>query len=274
MNSIFNLKNNVLSNMKDLVGIDISHIPAAIITILICYIIYRILFDLLNQLLAKTKIDKHLCYIINTVIKVIVFFVFLVIISSTLGIDTTSLIAVFSLFGLAISLSIQNLMSNVAHAISILINKPYKNGDYIKINDYEGNVEEITLFNTKILTINNEMIYIPNTIMGSNTIINYTQMPNRRIELFIDTSYDDNIDTVKKVLRQIIDENPLTNKDKDIFIEVYEYATSSIRYIIRVYCNTKDYVKCKFSIISNIKKKFDENNITIPFQTINIQNAQ
>ena len=274
MNSIFDLKNNVLSNMKDLVGIDISHIPAAIITILICYIIYRILFDLLNQLLAKTKIDKHLCYIINTVIKVIVFFVFIVIISSTLGIDTTSLIAVFSLFGLAISLSIQNLMSNVAHAISILINKPYKNGDYIKINDYEGNVEEITLFNTKILTTNNEMIYIPNTIMGSNTIINYTQMPNRRIELFIDTSYDDNIDTVKKILRQVIDENPLTNKDKDIFIEVYEYATSSIRYIIRVYCSTKDYIKCKFSIISNIKKKFDENGITIPYQTINIYNMK
>ena len=274
MNSIFDLKNNVLSNMKDLVGIDISHIPAAIITILICYIIYRILFDLLNQLLAKTKIDKHLCYIINTVIKVIVFFVFIVIISSTLGIDTTSLIAVFSLFGLAISLSIQNLMSNVAHAISILINKPYKNGDYIKINDYEGNVEEITLFNTKILTTNNEMIYIPNTIMGSNTIINYTQMPNRRIELFIDTSYDDNIDTVKKILRQVIDENPLTNKDKDIFIEVYEYATSSIRYIIRVYCNTKDYIKCKFSIISNIKKTFDENGITIPYQTINIYNMK
>lgn len=274
MNSIFDLKNNVLSNMKDLVGIDISHIPAAIITILICYIIYRILFDLLNQLLAKTKIDKHLCYIINTVIKVIVFFVFIVIISSTLGIDTTSLIAVFSLFGLAISLSIQNLMSNVAHAISILINKPYKNGDYIKINDYEGNVEEITLFNTKILTINNEMIYIPNTIMGSNTIINYTQMPNRRIELFIDTSYVDNIDIVKKILRQVIDENPLTNKDKDIFIEVYEYATSSIRYIIRVYCNTKDYIKCKFSIISNIKKKFDENGITIPYQTINIYNMK
>ena len=274
MNSIFDLKNNVLSNMKDLVGIDISHIPAAIITILICYIIYRILFDLLNQLLSKTKIDKHLCYIINTIIKVIVFFVFLVIISSTLGIDTTSLIAVFSLFGLAISLSIQNLMSNVAHAISILINKPYKNGDYIKINDYEGNVEEITLFNTKILTINNEMIYIPNTIMGSNTIINYTQMPNRRIELFIDTSYDDNIDIVKKILRQVIDENPLTNKDKDIFIEVYEYATSSIRYIIRVYCNTKDYIKCKFSIISNIKKKFDENGITIPYQTINIYNMK
>lgn len=274
MNSIFNLRNNVMNNMNNIVGIDISRIPTAIITIILFYIIYRILFDLLNKVLSKTKLDKHLGYIINTVIKIIVFFIFIVIISSELGIDTTSIIAVFSLFGLAISLSIQNLMSNVAHAISILINKPYKNGDYIKINDYEGNVEEITFFNTKILTINNEMIYIPNTIMGSNTIINYTQMPNRRIELFIDASYDDDIDKVKKLLKDVIYENQLTNKDKDIFIEVYEYAQSSIRYIIRVYCNTKDYVKCKFSIISNIKKKFDENSITIPFQTINIQNAQ
>ena len=274
MNSLLNYKNNILNNMTNLLGIDIGRIPSAIITLLICYIIYRVLFDLLNQVLAKTKLDKHLTYIINTVIKVIVFFIFLVIISSMLGIDTTSLIAVFSLFGLAISLSIQNLMSNVAHAISIMINKPYKNGDYIKINEYEGNVEEITLLNTKILTINNEMIYVPNTIMGSNTIVNYTHMPNRRIQLIVDASYNDDIDKVKKALRQVIDEEPLTRKDKDIFIEVYEYSTSSIKYIIRVYCKTPDYVKCKFNLLSSIKKKFDENGITIPFQTINIYNMQ
>ena len=274
MDTLLNFKKDLFNNISALMGVRMARIPSAIIAVLICYIIYKVLFDLLDKVLEKTTIEKHIQNIIKTFVKIIVFFIFIVIITSALGIDTTSIIAVFSLFGLAISLSIQNIMSNVAHAISIILNKPYMVGDYIKINEYEGNVEEISLLNTKIKTINNEMIYVPNTIMGSNTIINYTHMPNRRIQLIIDASYNDDIDKVKKALRQVIDEEPLTRKDKDIFIEVYEYSTSSIKYIVRVYCNTPDYVPCKFSLLSRIKKKFDENGITIPFQTINIQNAQ
>lgn len=272
MNALMNFKNDLLNNISAIIGVKLARIPSAILAILLCYIIYKLLFDLLDKILSKTTLEKHIKNIVKTFVKIIIFFIFIVIVTSALGIDTTSIIAVFSLFGLAISLSIQNLMSNVAHAMSIILNKPYIVGDYIKINEYEGNVEEISLLNTKIKTINNEMIYVPNTIMGSNTIINYTQMSYRRIELFVDASYDDDIDKVKKILKEIINNEALTLKNKEIFIEVYEYSASSIKYIIRVYCKTPDYVKCKFNLLSSIKKKFDANNITIPFQTINLYN--
>ena len=274
MNTLINFKRDLFNNISALIGVRLARIPSAIIAILFCYIVYRVLFDLLDKVLEKTSLEKHIKNIIKTFVKIIIFFIFIVIISSALGIDTTSIIAVFSLFGLAISLSIQNLMSNVAHAISIILNKPYIVGDYIKINEYEGNVEEISLLNTKIKTINNEMIYVPNTTIGSNTIINYTQMPYRRIQLFVDASYNDDINKVKKALREVIENETLTIKNNEIFVEVYEYSTSSIKYIIRVYCKTADYIACKFKLISAIKKKFDENNITIPFQTINVQNIQ
>ena len=272
MNFFTSFINNVLNDISAVIGINIARVPSAIVIAVVCYFLYNFVENLFEKVMITAKIDKHLSNMIKTVFQIILFFIFIVIISSALGIDTTSIVAVFSLFGLAISLSIQNLVSNVAYAISILINKPYKDGDYIKINEYEGTVEEITFLNTKIKTINNEMIYVPNSTMGSNTIVNYTALPNRRIELIFDASYDDDIDRVKQVINEVVKDEPLTLKDKEIFVEVLEYSSSSIKYLVRVYCSRNDYITCKFNLIKNIKKKFDENNITIPFMTVNVNN--
>ena len=192
------------------------------------------------------------------------------IIASALGINTSSLIAAFSIFGLAISLSVQNLMSNVANGINIFANHPFKVGDYVSIDGVEGTVVVISFMFTKMRTYKNEMVYIPNNKVGTATIINYSYEKYRRVEYTIGVSYDNNIEDVKKALLEVLNEEPLVVKTEDIVVFVKDYASSSIDFTIRAYTENANYLNCLWSIKERIKPKFDKYNISIPYPQLDL----
>ncbi len=270
LNSNINYFSSFLDGLGSTIGADLSRIPSAIAITAVCYIIYRVVMKIVTAFIDRTHFEKNIVKIITTVIKVFIIFNAIMMVASALGINTSSLVAAFSIFGLAISLAVQNLMSNLANAVSIYLNRPFQIDDYVNINGIEGTVMDISFMLTKIKTIKNEMIYITNSTVGSATIINYSQLPVRRIEHIVDASYDAPIDEVKMALKEAVMSEPLILKDEDIYIALSSYSSSSIRYTVRVYCKKTDYIACRDSLMERYKHVFDEHNISIPYTTLSV----
>ena len=263
-----------VNSINDSLGANFKAIPAAIILSLILYTVYRIVNSLFKKHSHKLPVEKNVSSIIIGVIDVLIIFFSIMIVASTLGINTSSLIAAFSIFGLAVSLSVQNLMSNVANAINIYINQPFKVDDFVKINNIEGTIVKIGLMFTSIRTYKNEMIFMPNNSIGSATITNYSFEEFRRIEYTIGVSYDNDVTTVKNALMELLKEEPLVEKSKDILVFVNDYAASSINYTFRAYTKNADYLNCLISVKEHIKPKFDKYNITIPYPQLDVYMKQ
>ena len=252
------------------IGANLRALPMAIVIAAIFYIVYKITNKIFKKHSTKLPLDKGMIMVINNIINFLIIFFAIMIIASALGINTSSLIAAFSIFGLAISLSVQNLMSNVANAINIHANQPFKVDDYVDIDGVEGTIIDTGFMFTKIKTYKNEMVYIPNSKVGSATIKNYSYEKYRRVEYTIGVSYDNNVDAVKKALLELLNEEPLVVKTEDILIFVNDYAASSINFTLRAYTENKNYLACFCSIRDHIKEKFDKYNISIPYPQVDV----
>ena len=261
---------NFMVNLEDSLGANIKAIPKAVILSIIFYTVYKIVNSIFKKYSKKLPLEKDIISIIIGIIDVLIIFFSIMIVASTLGINTSSLIAAFSILGLAVSLSVQNLMSNVANAINIYINRPFKVDDYVDINSIEGNIVQIGLMFTSIRTYKHEMIYIPNSVVGSAIITNYSFEEYRRIEYTIGVSYDNDISTVKKALIEVLNEEPLIEKTKEYTIFVNDYAASSINITLRAYTKNADYLNCLNSVKERIKPKFDKYSINIPYPQLDV----
>jgi small conductance mechanosensitive channel len=259
-----------MNTINEAYGANIKAVPFAILLAVVFYIVYKIVNRIFKSHISKLPIDNNITKVINKIIDILIIFFAIMIIASALGINTSSLIAAFSIFGLAISLSVQNLMSNVANGINIFANHPFKVGDYVSIDGVEGTVVVISFMFTKMRTYKNEMVYIPNNKVGTATIINYSYEKYRRVEYTIGVSYDNNIEDVKKALLEVLNEEPLVVKTEDIVVFVKDYASSSIDFTIRAYTENANYLNCLWSIKERIKPKFDKYNISIPYPQLDL----
>lgn len=261
---------DLVNSINETYGANIKAIPLAILLAIVFYIIYRIVNKIFQSHITKLPVDKNITKVVNKVIDILIIFFAIMIIASAIGINTSSLIAAFSIFGLAISLSVQNIMSNVANAINIFANHPFKIGDYVSIDGVEGTVVVISFMFTKVRTYKNEMVYIPNNKVGTATIINYSYEKYRRVEYTIGVSYDNKIEDVKNALLEVLNEEPLVVKTEEIVVFVNDYASSSINLTIRAYTENQNYLNCLWNIKENIKPKFDKYGISIPYPQLDV----
>lgn len=259
-----------LNGINGAVGANLKALPMAIVIAIIFYIIYKIINKIFRKYSEKLPIEKHALIIINNIINILLIFFAVMMAASALGINTSSLIAAFSILGLAISLSVQNVMSNVANAITIYASHPFKVEDYVSIDNIEGTVVEINFMFTKIKTYKNEMIYLPNSKVGASIIKNYSTEQYRRIEYTIGVSYNNNIEDVKKALLELLHEEPLVVQTEDIIIFVNDYADSAINFTLRAYTENANYFNCLWDIKSHIKPKFDKYGISIPYPQLDV----
>lgn len=259
-----------MESLNGVINFNIKTLPIALLLIIIFYVIYKIVNKIFKKYSKNLPVDKTVSKAVNKIVDVLIIFFAIMIIASALGINTSSLIAAFSIFGLAISLSVQNLMSNVANAINIHAIQPFKIDDYVDIEGIEGTIVEIGFMFTKIRTYKNEMIYMPNSKVGSATIKNYSYEKYRRIEYTIGISYDNNIADAKKALLELLNEEPLIIKSEEIVVFVNDYAASSINITLRAYTENKDYLNCFWSIKEHIKPKFDKYGINIPYAQLDV----
>ena len=196
----------------------------------------------------------------------------IIIVLSSLGVSVSSLVATLSVVGVALSLAIQGFLSNVFGGIQIISNQPFKVGDFIKIEEEAGTVQEIGLFYTKLDTPDKKLIQIPNNVISNSTITNYSSAINRRVDINISVSYDCDIEHVKSVLLKMLCDHHLTLNDKELepSVHVQCYNANDISYIARAWCKSPDYWTVYFDIMDAVKPTFDKHNITMSYPHVNV----
>lgn len=182
----------------------------------------------------------------------------------------TGLAAIVASGGVAIGLALQGSLSNFAGGFIILLLRPFKVGDYIQTGVYEGTVEEIGLFYTKLTTIDNKLILIPNGTLSNGSLINYSAKEERRVDLTFSVGYENNILHVKEVLTDIIKSQDFVLDTPEPFIGVSAHGPSSVDFIVKVWCKSEHYWDIHFSLLEKVKLRFDEENISIPYPQMDL----
>lgn len=247
----------------------LSKIIAAAILLVVCVVFIKILMRLTSRVLERSRLEKSAHDFIRTMVRLVLVFIAIMLIAGTLGVDTSSLLAIFSIAGLAISLSVQNALSNTISAVMLLTSKPYKVGDYIAVSGMEGTVREIGILYTRLVTLDGRDIRIPNSQVLAGSITNYSSEENRRVVLTISAGYDADIETVKAALRRAAQDDRVL-PDEPVFARVSKYADSCIEYTLRFLVRSADYWPVYFDVLENVKRVFDEVGIQMTYPHINV----
>ena len=248
-------------------------IPILLIVV-VGYVLIQFIMKFVKKGITNSKLPKNIHYIMCTFIKILLYFFIVLIICDQLGVDVTSLVAAFSIVGVAVSLSLQNSLSNVMSGITLLFTKQFNVDDYIEAGGVSGTVMAIGISHCKLKTPDNKEIYVPNSTIVSEKITNYSVEPTRRVDLTIGVAYSEDIDKVKKVLQTVVDDTPEVLKDKDIFIGITAYQASCIDYTIRVWVENSNYWKAYLPMLEKVKREFDKNNIEIPYNKLDVHISQ
>lgn len=249
----------------------VGKILSAVVVFVICYLILRVMMRLFTRILSRVNMDETLRKILLAAIKLILYFLLAMVVIDTLGVSVTSLLAAFSVVGLAASLAVQDSLSNLASGIMLLVTKPFKIGDYVEIDEVSGTVKMISLIHTRITTIDNKMIYVPNSKIIATKIVNYTQQEKRRVDLEISASYDAPIETVRQSLLEAVSAVGLfSDTPAPPFAAVLSFDESSIRYVVRAWVKTEQYWDAHFALLEQIKIAFDQNGVEMTYNHLNV----
>ena len=243
----------------------------AVALALISIIAIKIIMSILDRFLKRSRIERSLHTFIKTFVRIVLYFVAILIVSEKLDIGITSFVTLFGVFGLAISLAFQGLLSNVAGGLTVLITKPFIVGNFVEIGDIKGSVVDIDFIYTKINAGDNKIISIPNAQITGAKIINYSMKENRRVDLEISASYEDDINKVKQTINDVINDNTMVLKEEPILVRVKEYKDSSISYVVRLWTKNENYWDVYFDIMEGIKERFDKNGISMPFNQLEVK---
>ena len=251
-------------------------VVAAVAILVIGWIAARIIRSLFRRILLKSRVDETLVSFLVSVSYVAIMAFVIIAALGKLGMQTASFVAMIGAAGLAIGLALQGALTNFASGVLMIIFKPIKVGDFIDAAGAMGVVDEIGIFTTILKSLDNKVIIVPNGKLTKDNIINFTTENQRRIDIVAGVSYNDDLDKVRKVLESILSEDDRILKDPAPTIGVLELADSSVNFAVRPWVNTPDYWDVFFALQEKIKKRFDAENISIPFpqQDVHIHNTE
>lgn len=246
-----------------------------LLSILIYFIgkkIIKIILKIVEKSCTRTGVDEGAIRFIISVIRILLYIVLALIIGDIFGIQSTSVVAILGSAGIAIGLALQGSLSNFAGGILLLILKPFKIGDYIieHSNGNEGTVTNIDIFYTKLLTADNKMIAMPNGNLINSSLTNVTNEAIRRLDITVDISYDSDLKKAKQLMEEILIKDEARLEDRDLNVFVSELTNSSVLIGGRMWVKTENYWPAKWRIIELVKVTFDENNIQIPYQQLDV----
>lgn len=244
----------------------------ALVFFFIGRIVIRWIRKLVRKSMQRSSADKGVEQFVDSLLKFSLYFLLLFMIGTKFGIDASSVAALIASGGVAIGLAMQGSLSNFAGGVLILLLKPFEVGDYIieDTNKNEGTVKEIQIFYTKLTTIDNKTIVIPNGILTNNSLTNATAKDERRLDLKVDISYDADLKKAKAMIMDVLNDDPAVLREDEIVVFVDELGESSVVLGARAWTKSADFWQAKWRILENIKEKMDENQIEIPYRQLTV----
>ena len=244
----------------------------SVIILIVGSLIVRWVLRIVMRYVEKSELAAGATKFINGIAAFLLYFIVILTAAATLGIPVTSVLAIFSVFTLAFSLAIKDIIALFASGITILASKPFNAGDFVEIPEegISGFVSEVGLIHTHLFTADNKEIIIPNSIVAADTLINYSKIGFRRLDAVYSIEYGEDFEKAKAIIRKVVESEPLVEKEKDIFIMVTAIGQSSVDIVCKVYVKWDDYETLRCRLNEKIKIAFDENKIAFPFNQIDV----
>ena len=235
-----------------------------------CYIICKILLKIIRNILERSPLDRSIQIFIRTGSRILLIMISILVITEYIGIPTTSLVALLSVVSLALSLSVQGLLTNVFGGMTILMTRPFNVGDYVELDNLSGTVAETGLIYTRLLTPDNKTVFLPNGQVSDGRIVNYTSQVDRRIEILIGASYNSSIEDTKAALFEAIGNCSGIKQDPQPLVRIKDYLDNSIQYIIHAWVPTDIYWDVYYQLMEEIKYSFDRHQVAFDYPHMNI----
>ena len=229
---------------------------------------------LVKKTMERHEVDTGVIQFLSAIVRYGLYLILIMTILGLFGIATTSVVAAVGSAGVAIGLALQGSLANFAGGVLILLLKPFKVGDYIVQGGNEGTVYEISLFYTKLNTVDNKVVVVPNGTLSNNTLVNVSHMDKRRVDIVVGISYDADIRTAKDIIFNLAQTDISRLPEEDAVVFVDNLGASSVDIGVRIWVNAADYWAAKWRLTENIKYAMDENHISIPYQQIDVQIKQ
>lgn len=243
---------------------------------LVIFVVGLLVIALIKRLVKKNstksrKIDNSAASFITSIVALVAYLALIIVFIASLGFSTTGIITALSSVMLAVALGLQNTLASLANGILLIFTKPFKAGDFVDIGGTSGTVKEIKLFSVKLVTGDNLTVVIPNNTVFGSTIINYSKMPVRRLDLVLSVSYDSDVDKVKQVVTEYVAKDERIKKDPAPFFRLTEYGASSLDFTLRVWTDVSDFWNVRFDLLEGFLKLFAENGIEIPYDQLEVR---
>lgn len=257
--------------LKDLASLASTKLLGAVVAAILVVIVGKVLMKLVNRTIERLHMDATLQKFLNAAAKVVIYFIAIMIVASALGFEMSSLVALASVVSAAFALAASGVLSNLFGGLLLLITKPFGVDDYVAISGVEGTVLEVGLINTKINTLDNKRITMPNSSISAATIVNYSTEGKRRVDLVFNVGYDNDMERVKTAIFATAENHDKVIDKDNIFVRVSAYNDCTISYTMRVWCKTADYWDVYFDLMEQVKKTFDQVGITMVYPIVNVK---
>lgn len=251
-------------------GINLFGLLGTVLILVVCVAVRRILLKLYDRAMRKSKLDDSVKGFLKAALGVFLWILIVLIVADKLGVPMTSLVAVLSVASLALSLSVQNILTNLFSGMTILGTHPFAAGDWVDIGGTAGSVQSVGLFYTIIKVPDGREVHIPNSTVADSKVENFTAHETRRIDLDISASYDDSTEAVKTALLKAIHMTEGLVLDPAPVLAVKSFDDSAITYMVLVWAETPKFFDAKCALLENIRAAFEEDGVQMTFPHLNV----
>ena len=246
-----------------------------LIVALVVFVVGLLLIAIVKKAVKKTStksrsVDNAAASFITSIVALVAYVVLLIVMIAALGFSTEGIIAALSSVMLAVALGLQGTLASLANGILLIFTKPFQAGDFVDIGGTCGTVKEVKLFCVKIVTGDNLTVVIPNNTVFGSTIINYSKMPLRRIDLVFSVAYGTDIKKVKQLLLDHVAKDERVEKNPAPFCRLTEYGDSGLNITLRVWAPASEYWNVRLDYLEDVLELFAENGIEVPYNTIDV----
>lgn len=244
-------------------------VALALVILVVGWLLAKMARRFVRKAMIRARLDVTLAQFLANIVYALLGLFVLIAALNNLGVQTASLVAMIGAAGLAIGLALQGSLSNFAAGVMIIIFKHFKVGDAIKTNEVDGTVVNLDIFNTTVLTANNQKVVVPNARLTENAITNFSQMPTRRIEITLLLSYEESVDRVKSIAMQQIQKNEYILSEPAPQVVVAALPENGVKFLVHAWVKTEHYLATFYGLQEHLKKAFDEEHILMAAPLVN-----
>ena len=254
----------------NLQALSLDNILRAVLVLAVGVVVIKLIQRAVERILSRNTALAPIHRYLRSALSVVLWLLLALVLLGSMGVELTSIIALLSVAGLAVSLALQNTLSNLAGGIMLLVSKPFTIGDYVEIGAVSGTVSMIGMSYSTLTTVENKEIYIPNSQLSSATIINYTRLGRRRMEITVSASYDAPTEAVKAALGEAVAQFPQILPDPAPEIRLSGYGASGIDYLLRAWTSSGDYWDVYYRLLEAIRPAFARHGVEMPYSQLDV----